>query len=310
MQANEIYWSETNSDAVFGASVIDGSGQRKIRDLDDTGRGERNYAITGITFADDFLYFTAAEQDRIYYASTLPGGPRGAFINLDNAFGGGVDYRPQGITANGQHVYWTDRETDTIFRADAGAALNRTGATELIDLSNGSFSPREITIFGNDLYWTDTSVDAIFRSDLDGNGVTQIIDLDNAFGNGSYFPNGITATEQYLFWSDIDTDIIYRSDRDGGNAIELIDTAAPPSDGPLGLVTDGQFLYWTTFGGNEILAATFIGDAVDSRGFTPSPDPTVTGFNVNALAIAFIPEPSTLLLIGGGLGWLLTRRPT
>ncbi|MEM6553783.1 MAG: PEP-CTERM sorting domain-containing protein [Planctomycetota bacterium] len=307
-QAREIFWSETNSDAVFGASVTDGIPQRKIRDLDDTGRGERNYAITGITFADDFLYYTAAGQDRIYYSSTLGDTPRGQFINLDNAFGG-MDYRPQGITANSEHVYWTDRATNSIYRADAGPALNRTGATVLIDLSslNDDFEPREIVVFGEDLYWTDRGVDAIFRSDLDGNNVTQLIDINDTFDDGSYVPGNITATDRYIFWSDIETDIIYRADRDGGNAIELIDTNAPAGDGPLGLTTDGLLLYWTTFAGNEILAATFDGQVESTPRFTPEPDPTVSGFNVNALAIEYVPEPASLVLVAMG-GLALTRR--
>ncbi|MEM1010846.1 MAG: hypothetical protein AAGI46_01345 [Planctomycetota bacterium] len=303
---SEIFWSETNSDAVFGANVIDGSGQRKIRDLDDTGIGEANYSITGLALADDFLYFTAAAQDRIFFASTSPGGtPRGLFLNLDNAFGGGVDYRPQGITANSDHVFWTDRETRTIYRADTGLfsnANNRTGVSALVTPLSASTSPREIKVVGNDLYWTDTGVDAIFRSNLDGTGTTQIVDLDSTFGSGSYFPGTITATSEHVYWSDIETDIIYRADRDGSNAIELIDTNALPSDGPLGLVTDSQFLYWTTFAGNEIVVATLDGTIVTDRGFTPSPDPTVSGFNVNALAIAVIPEPlsaGAACLLGG-----------
>lgn len=304
--ASEIYWSETNSDAVFGADVADGSDQRKIRDLDDTGRGERDYSIQGIAFADDFLYFTAAGQDRIYYASTLPNGPRGLFINLDNEFGG-LDYRPQGITANSEHVYWTDRATNRIYRADAGAALNRTGVTTLINQLPTGSEIREITVFGQDLYWTDRGLDAVFRSDLDGNNVTQLIEIEDTFGDDSYIPGTITATDRHIYWSDIETDIIYRADRDGSNAIEFIDTNAPPSDGPLGLVTDGDFLYWTTFAGNEIFAATIDGQVINSRGFTPSPDPTVSGFNVNALAIEYIPEPSSLALLGLG-GLLVARR--
>ncbi|MEM9347170.1 MAG: PEP-CTERM sorting domain-containing protein [Planctomycetota bacterium] len=301
----EIYWSETNSDAVFGASVADGSNQRKIRDLDDTGRGERNYAITAVAFADDLLYFTAAEQDRIYYASTLGTTPRGQFINLDNTFGG-TDYRPQGIAANSDYVFWTDRATDIVYRADAGPALNRTGAMELVDRSANNAALRGISVFGDDLYWTDTSADAIFRSDLNGNGVTQLIDLENIFGNDSYFPDWVTATDQYLFWSDIETDIIYRADRDGSNAIELIDTNAQASDGPTGLTTDGLFLYWTTFAGNGIVVATLDGEIIDDPSFTPAGDPTVSGVNVNALAIAYVPEPASLGLMG--LGWLAIFR--
>ncbi|MEM0965314.1 MAG: hypothetical protein AAGJ81_04060 [Verrucomicrobiota bacterium] len=305
LQAHVVYWSETNSDAVFGANANDGSDQSKIRDLDDTGRGERVYGINGITFADDLLYFTAANQDRIYYASTLGTTPRGQFINLDNTFGS-ADYRPQDITANSDHVYWTDRSNNIIYRADAGPALNRTGAQELISTSG---APRGITVFGDDLYWTDTSQDAIFRSDLDGNDVTQIIDLEASFSGSTFNPGTLTATDQYLFWSDTETDIIYRSDRNGGQLTELIDTDIPSSDGPLGLTTDGIFLYWTTFLNNGINVATLDGIILDEPRFTPSPDPTASGFNVNALAIEYLPEPSYVLLsLAVGLAVLLRRR--
>ncbi|MEM1213476.1 MAG: PEP-CTERM sorting domain-containing protein [Planctomycetota bacterium] len=311
-QAREIYWAETNSDAVFGASVVDGADQRKIRDLDETGRGSRSYFINEIAVFDNLLFITAPGDDRIFYTTTTTPNLSGLFVNLDREFNTNqnIDYRPVGITANSEHVYWTDSNTRKIYRADFGIALGGRGAEELIDLPGDDPRPQSITVFGNDLYWVLEGRDEIYRSDLEGNNVSRIISLDSTFGDGSYIPNAITATDRHIYWSDIETDTIYRADRDGSNAIPLIDTGDDPSDGPVGLTTDGLFLYWTTFLDNDIFAATLDGQLESSERFTPDPDPNETGpdFSINTLAIAYVPEPASLTLLITAAAVLSLRR--
>ena len=50
----EVFWSENTTDAVFAATLPDGSGQRVVRDLDSSVFGEQNYTIAGLDLYNGF----------------------------------------------------------------------------------------------------------------------------------------------------------------------------------------------------------------------------------------------------------------
>lgn len=272
------------------------------------------------TFSDGWLRRVNTDGTGLETLVTTGGGLRG--VSLDP--GGGK-------------VYWTNVDTDKIRRAN----LDGSNPEDLITTGLAFPMSIDVDLAGGMLYWGDQSLDQIGRAGLNGSGAGPLV--STPFGGGVavdsinekvYWTTALTGSEGdimranldgtnvetvltgvdkparialdvtggKIYWTDFVVDVVRRSNLNGSGVEDLFVVGANLNPGGIALDLDGGKVYWgqsVTTNREKIMRMNLDGS---------NPEDVISGFG-NVTEIAFLPEPTTLmLLVAGGLAVLKRRR--
>jgi Leucine-rich repeat (LRR) protein/sugar lactone lactonase YvrE len=236
-------------------------------------------AATGIGFGRDvfragaYIYWCNETGNTIGRANADGSSPNPNFITGCSA--------PNGVYVTATNIYWTNYGSTTLGRANLdGTGVNQsfcnTGVSQPVGIA--------VDVTGGFIYWSRTNFASIGRVALDG-----VTGLNAAFMTGLTNPGGI--------WIDNANNFIYFTQAGASNSIQRaqlstgtgVTTLVTGCSGPVGITSDGTFLFWSNQGTGNIGRSLMSGLAVNqtfSTGFTnlrgisigpnPAPGPTIT----------------------------------
>jgi sugar lactone lactonase YvrE len=190
---------------------------------------------------------------------------------------------PNGVYATATHIYWTNYGSTTIGRAN----IDGTGVNQSF-CNTGLSQPVGITIdeVAGQIYWSRTNFNSIGRVSIDG-----VTGLNGSFITGLTSPGGLLAdnANNFLYWTQAGvSNTIQRAQLSTGTGVTTIVSGC---SAPVGLATDGSFLYWSNpgtgnigrsllsgLGANQAWATGFANIRGVAIGTNPLPAPTITTF--------------------------------
>jgi sugar lactone lactonase YvrE len=184
---------------------------------------------------------------------------------------------PNGVYATATHIYWTNYGSTTIGRAN----IDGTGVNQSF-CNTGLSQPVGITIdeVAGQIYWSRTNFNSIGRVSIDG-----VTGLNASFITGLTNPGGIFTdnTNNFIYWTEAGaSNAIRRAQLSTGTGVTTLVTGC---SGPVGLTSDGSFLYWSNPGTGNIGRSLLTGLAANQS--------WATGFaNIRGLAIGTNPLPA------------------
>ena len=213
--------------------------------------------------------------------------------NLETIISGGsvFNFYDLKIDVTNRKMYWCEwiegSAEKYIRRANLDGSGVETVYTSSSDVPHGiALNPGE-----GKLYWAS---DAIYKSNLNGSNRETLL---SKFGSGHLDVHDIDFVNEKLYFSIWGTEGIWRSDLDGTNAEFLID------DKTASLQIDpyNDKLYWTSWaeGISDIRMANLDGSEVETV--------CTMGYG-NSIALNYIPEPATLLMLGVGAVMMRRRK--
>ena len=189
---------------------------------------------------------------------------------------------PNGVYVTATNIYWTNYGSTTIGRANIdGTGVNQafcnTGLTQPVGIS--------IDEVAGQIYWSRTNFGTIGKVAIDG-----VTGLNGSFMTGLTNPGGIVTdnANDFIYWTEAGvSNAIRRAQLSTGTGLTTLVTGC---SAPVGMTTDGSFLYWSNSGTGNIGRSLMSGaGAIQAfaTGFTnirgvaigpnPSPGPTVSG---------------------------------
>lgn len=203
--------------------------------------------VTDSQLSTSVGFGVAVDSTYVYWSN-----PALAKINRRALAGGAVQEivsgisSPQHIAVDATYVYWADAGAGNF----AKAYKDGSGGTQV--LSSGYNSPTAISVFGGTAYLSNGKIEnisvspgAVWAIDLSTLGTTSVA---SNYGTGQPFPYDVTVVEGTIYWANEGNNTIDYVTSPGGT----VNTLAVTSQGPTGLVNDGQALYWTNVNGNTI----------------------------------------------------------
>jgi hypothetical protein len=230
---------------------------------------------------------------------------------------------PVAIAVDANHIYWTNTSSESINRAN----LDGTGVNpNFLSYAQG----QGVAVDGTNIYWS-TPGEWIGRANLDGSGV------NSSFINVGDVPSYVAIGGGFIYWTYFSNRWIGRANLDG---TDVNQTFLATGGNTTGLAADGSHIYWTNISGfigranlDASGKAYFQTGAPDVRGLAVdgsylyfgqvqgvgrsnldgtdvNPDFIPLGLNNGfVVGIAVIPEPTTgVLVLGGVLGLAIKRR--
>ncbi|MFY7998702.1 MAG: IPT/TIG domain-containing protein, partial [Candidatus Kapaibacteriota bacterium] len=188
---------------------------------------------------------------------------------------------PNGVYATPTNIYWTNYGSTTIGRAN----IDGTGVNQSF-CNTGLASPVGITIdeVAGQIYWARTLSGAIGKVAIDG-----ITGLNGSFITGLVSPGGMWTdnANNFIYWTESGaSNTIRRAQLSTGTGVTTLVTGC---SGPVGITSDGSFLYWSNPGTGNIGRSLMSGAGANqawATGFTnirgvaiganPAPGPTIT----------------------------------
>jgi hypothetical protein len=159
--------------------------------------------------------------------------------------------------AGNKAAYTSDSQATTtpyLFRAEyddnqiVKSNLDGSGVTVIVSDANstGTGGPIGIAAGGGYVFWSTDDPLAIHRVNADGTGQS-----DNLIVTSSYvYGLCVDKANSKLYWADYDSNSIKRADLDGSNIETVIsnadDSGASGNHGPMSVVVDGTYVFWTT----------------------------------------------------------------
>ena len=213
-----------------------------------------------------YIYWANETGNAIGRANADGSSPNPTFITGCSA--------PNGVYATPTNIYWTNYGSTTIGRANIdGSGVNQSFC------NTGLSQPVGITIdqVAGQIYWSRTTSTSIGKVAIDG-----VTGLNASFITGLVSPGGM--------WTDNANDFIYWTEAGASNAIRRaqlstgtgVSTLVTGCSGPVGLTSDGSFLYWSNPGTGNI-GRSLLSGAGANQAFA-------TGF-ANIRGVAIGPNP-------------------
>ena len=200
-------------------------------------------------------------------------------------------------------IYWADFDQDVIQRSDLDGG-------NVMDVIHTGGEPVDLALdlASGHVYWREAQGQLIRRANLDGSDPVDLVVLND---DGNQSGIGLDLVNGHIYWTDNSFDSgdkIYRADLDGGNVIEAITGLETPRD--VAVDPDNGHLYWTERGDGITIFARIARANLDGTNVV---DIVNEGADLDSPFFleltAETPEPAAaMLLVIGGLPWVLTRR--
>jgi len=199
---------------------------------------------------------------------------------------GNINPSSVAIDVVGERIYWGDMGTDGIMRADFDGS-------NVAQLITGLNSVRDVALdlSAGFIYFAQGT--SVRRVNLDGSGLTDLVTQTDLPGLAPYSLE-LDLASGSIYFADAGTDGIYRSDLDGSNLTALVSSGLFSPDG-VALDLVAGHIYWTDTGFDRIQRSNLDGSNVTTL---------ITGLTSPTSLVFLAPEPTTALLLAGGLAGL------
>lgn len=276
----KIYWADVVTNKIERAN-LDGSEREVIVYTGPDWGGPRGLALDTISGK---VHWTDWTNHKIRRANLDGSG----IEDLISSYGTDIS-----LDLINNKMYWIDYQGRmNISRAN----LDGSGMEVLLESGvDALYSPfgLALDVSRGHMYWSELDEGSIKRANLDGSGITGII-------SGLNMPENIVidSIRQHIYWVDQTLGSIWRANLDGSGMGRFIYLGWDSNPADLAIDVVGGKIYWMDAITDKIQCANLDGTGVE--------DIITTGIDSTEGLAIYIPEPSTVLLLG--LGGLLLRR--